>query len=284
MIIDFHTHIFPKQIREKRDRYFSSEPAFNLLYSQPGSKLAGAAGIVASMDEQGVDKSVVFGFPWKNMELSARHNDYIMEATARYPGRLIGFGCFDPCEEGAPAEARRCLRGGLSGIGELAFYESGLGNDILDRLAPVMELCQKHSVPVLIHTNEPVGHRYPGKTPNTLSQIYDLVKRFPENRIVLAHWGGGLFFFNLLKREVKKTLQNVYFDTAASPFLYHPDVYCHAKAIVGTDRILFGSDFPLLTPQRYFKEIEACGLSRNEIETICGRNAEKLLKGAPDAQ
>ena len=74
-------------------------------------------------------------------------------------------------------------------------------------------------------TNEPVGHAYPGKTPNTLAQIYRMVKRFPANTIVLAHWGGGLFFFNLLRKEVKEQLRNVYFDTAASPFLYDPAVY-----------------------------------------------------------
>jgi predicted TIM-barrel fold metal-dependent hydrolase len=282
MIIDFHTHIFPGRIRENRNRYFPSEPAFTLLYSRPGSKLAGAARIVESMDEHGVDKSVVFGFPWKNNKLSMEHNDYIMEATARYPGRLIGLGCFDPGEKDAPAEALRCLQGGLSGIGELAFYESGIGSDMLDRLGPVMTMCKERSVPVLIHTNEPVGHSYPGKSPITLSQIYRLVQRFPENRIVLAHWGGGLFFFNLLKQEVCECLANVYFDTAASPFLYHPDVYRHAGQIVGTEKILFGSDFPLLSPRRYFKEMETSGLSKDEIERICGRNAEKLLEAATD--
>jgi len=62
-----------------------------------------------------------------------------------------------------------------------------------------------------------------------LKQIYNLVKRFPENKIVLAHWGGGIFFFNLLKKDVKESLKNVYFDTAASPFLYDTQIYRYAK-------------------------------------------------------
>ena len=61
MIIDFHTHIFPKTIRENKEKYFAAEPAFELLYSSPKSKLVGAKTIVDSMDEQDVDKSVVFG-------------------------------------------------------------------------------------------------------------------------------------------------------------------------------------------------------------------------------
>jgi hypothetical protein len=77
MVIDFHTHIFPKGIRENREAYFASEPAFKLLYSLPGSKLVGAQEIVAAMDRQGVDKSVIFGFPWKKSQTFIKHNDYI---------------------------------------------------------------------------------------------------------------------------------------------------------------------------------------------------------------
>ena len=118
---------------------------------------------------------------------------------------------------------------------------------------------------------------YPGKTPITLMQIYTMIKKFPDNKIVLAHWGGGIFFFNLLKKEVKKKLANVYFDTAASPFLYDPEIYKFAVGIMGADNILLGSDFPLLKPSRYFKEIEKSGISRTEAEKICGLNAAKLL-------
>jgi predicted TIM-barrel fold metal-dependent hydrolase len=278
MIIDFHTHIFPKDIRANREKYFPSEPAFKLLYDPPESKLAGAKEIIAAMDEQGVDRSVVFGFPWKNSDIFKRQNDYIMEAVARFPERLIGLCCFDPFSKAAASEARRCLEGGLSGIGEIAFYQSGIDDAALDKLAPLMEICLDKALPFLIHTNEPVGHAYPGKTPNTLKQIYTLVARFPENKIVLAHWGGGIFFFNLLRKEVKARLKNVYFDTAASPFLYYPEIYRYAVEIAGGDKILFGSDFPLLQPERYFKEIEeTSGLSKAHIESICGKNAAKLL-------
>jgi len=278
MVIDFHTHIFPKAIRENREAYFASEPAFKLLYGLPGSKLVGAQEIVAAMDRQGVDKSVIFGFPWKNSQTFIKHNDYVLEAVARYPRRLIGLCCLDPFSRDAVTEARRCLDGGLSGIGELAFYQSGIDDKALDKLTPLMQICRDKALPVLIHTNEPVGHMYPGKTPHTLKQIYDLIKKFPENVIVLAHWGGGIFFFALLKKEVKASLGNVYFDTAASPFLYAPEIYRYAKDIVGLDKILFGSDFPLIKPARYFKELDMSGLSKAEIESVCGLNAAQLLK------
>ena len=281
MIIDFHTHIFPKAIRENREAYFPSEPAFKLLYDSPKSKLVGAKDIIAAMDEQSVDRSVVFGFPWKDSTTFKMQNDYVMEVVSRYPERLVGLCCFDPFNKEAVLEARRCLQGHLSGIGEIAFYQSGIDDAALDMLTPLMEICLDKDLPFLIHTNEPVGHLYPGKTPNTLKQIYALVIRFPENKIVLAHWGGGIFFFNLLKKEVKDHLKNVYFDTAASPFLYDPSIYKYALEIAGTDNVLFGSDFPLLKPERYFKEFENIGLTRAQIDAISGGNAAKLLKLSP---
>ncbi len=230
------------------------------------------------MDIEGVDKSVVFGFPWKSSDLSKRHNDYILEAVDRFPERLAGFCCIDPFNKEAVPEVVRCLEGGLSGIGEIAFYQSGIDEASQEKLKPLMEICEDKDLPVLIHTNEPVGHFYPGKTPNTLEQIYRLVRKFSNNKIILAHWGGGMFFFNLLKKEVGEYLKNVYFDTAASPFLYYPQIYQIAIQIIGKNKILFGSDFPLLKPARYFKEFEKAGLSKDEIESICGNNAAGLLK------
>jgi len=278
MIIDFHTHIFPGKIPANRKKYFSGEPEFELLYNHPKSRLAGAEELIAAMNEQGVDQAVVFGFPWKNPKTLSDHNDYIAESVEKYPTRLIGFCCLDPFSEKAAAEAQRCLAGNFAGVGELAYYQSGFDERSIERLEPIMEICRKADVPVLIHTNKPIGHNYPGKVPMTFPQLYGLIRKFPENKIVLAHWGGGLFFFYLAKKEIKESLRNVYFDTAASPYLYDPKVYSIAVQIAGPEKILFGSDYPLISPSRYFQEIEAAGLSPDETRLILGQNAAKLLK------
>ena len=278
MIIDFHTHIFPSAICQNRKNYFLSEPAFELLYQSSKSRLIGASELLDAMDENEVDKSVIFGFPWKNPETFKMHNDHIMAMVQKYPHRFSGLGCFDPAAGNAVAETERCLDGGLAGIGELAFYQAGIDESALGQLAPIMNMCADRDLPVLIHTNEPVGHAYHGKTPMTLAQIYRLIKRFSETKIVLAHWGGGLFFYSLMKREVKETLKNVFFDTAASPFLYDPEIYQFAVRLLGVDKILFGSDYPLLPPARYFDEMRETGLTKPQIDKICGGNAEKLLK------
>ena len=277
MRIDFHIHIFPRAIRDQRERFFKDEPAFRLLYDDPRARLVGVDELITMLDDQQIDKAVIFGFPWCQETTFRRHNDYIIEAVARYPERLWGLGCMDIMHPQAAREAERCLAAGLSGLGELAFYGAGIDETALKHLTPLMELCQSYQRLVLLHTNEPVGYNYPGKSPNTLRQIYTIAQRFFENTIVLAHWGGGIFFYKLLKKEVRQVLQNVYFDTAASPYLYEPDIYRLAGEIAGVDKVLFGSDYPLIQPRRYLEEIEASGLDAAGVEAICGGNAQRLL-------
>ncbi|MFC1868436.1 amidohydrolase family protein [Thermodesulfobacteriota bacterium] len=278
MIIDFHTHIFPSFFRDKKEIFFSEEPSFENLYCSPKSRLAGNKELLGDMDEEGVGKSIVFGFPWKKADHFRRHNEYIIESVQQYPDRLIGFGCFDLLSRQAPKEAERCLNAGLSGIGELAVYDSGFSPDVIAALDDIMAICSQRDVPILLHTNEPVGHQYPGKQPMTLGQLYDLLNRYPSNRIVLAHWGGGLFFYMLMKKEVREALSNVWFDTAASPYLYTPDIYRVAVDIMGSEKIIFGSDYPLLMPGRYLKEMESLSLSPETINRLLGKNASQLLK------
>jgi predicted TIM-barrel fold metal-dependent hydrolase len=256
MIVDAHVHLFSPRVRENRSDFFPEEPAFRLLYDSPKSRLAGAAETLEMMDAEGVDRAVVFGFPWRNEETFRRENDFILDAVSRHPGRFAGLACFDPLAPGAAREAERCLDAGMAGA---------------------MALCRERNAPVMLHTNEPVGHAYPGKSPNTLPQIYAVAKAFPENKIIFAHWGGGIFFYRLLKREVREVLANVYFDTAASPFLYTPDIYPAAVALAGADKILLGTDFPLLRPGRYFRDMDESGISEADRAAMSGGNAARLF-------
>ena len=277
MIIDIHTHIFPPLIRNERERFFEGEPAFELLYKNSLSKMSGVNDLIANMDAENIGKSVIFGFPWNDPDLYKKHNDYIMEAIQRKPERLIGFCCFNPLSEHGAAEAERCLNENLSGVGELAIYDSGFSDEIIRAMSDIMAICSQYNVPVMIHTNEPVGHMYPGKQPLELGQIYKLLKAYPSNKIILAHWGGGLLFYALMKKEVKDILANTWFDTAASPYLYIPEIYNVALSVIGPEKILFGSDFPLINPGRYLKEMEDVNLSSEALAKITGENAASIL-------
>ena len=86
-----------------------------------------------------------------------------------------------------------------------------------------------------------------------------------------------MFVYALLKKEAREVLSQVAYDTAASPFLYDPAIYAVAVKIVGAQRILFGSDYPLIRPERYFEEMAAAGLSEEEQAWIKGRSAANWL-------
>ncbi len=278
MLIDFHTHIFHTMVQKERENFFLKEPEFKLLYNSPKSEIVGVESLIKMMDEQNVKLSVVFGFPWRNDNFARENNDYIIQSVAKYPDRLKGFACFDVFSKGAPEEAKRCLNAGLAGIGELAFYLSGIDDKAIFHLEPIMKILRDFgNLPCMIHTNEPVGHQYPGKTPVTLEQIYNLAKVFPDNKLIFAHWGGGIFFYNIMKKNVKTVLKNVWFDTAASPYLYDPSIYKLAADAGMIDKVLLGTDFPLLKPDRYIKDIEKSGISNIDKEKILMKNANSLI-------
>jgi len=276
MKIDFHTHVFSPDIINNREKYLLKDPLFAELYSNPKARLVTADELISSMDEQGIEKSVILNINWYNMELCIKANDYIIESVSRYPERLIGF-CMvrldDP--DGACKELERCIGAGIKGVGELRPEEAILKN--LDRADKVIRYIIQNNLILLTHTSEPAGHFYPGKGNNTPELIYPLIARYPQLNLVCAHWGGGLPFYALMP-EVKKNLCNVYFDTAASPFLYSPDVYKIVTQLVDPGTILFGSDYPLLKPVRLIREIQTSGISDEIVKKILGENACRLLK------
>ena len=277
MIIDFHTHIFSPQIKKNRDKYLDRDPCFAMLYSDAKAKLATADELISSMDKDGIDISVVANYGWTTHDFCVETNDYILESIARYPKRLVGLCSVQPNSyDAAIEEIERCVQGGIKGIGEMRpdMQLFDLRDDEI--MAPFVEVMLKHRLILLIHASEPVGHSYPGKGAVTPDMLYPFITSVPELAIVCAHWGGGLPFYALMP-EVKQAMKNVYFDTAASPFLYQPQVYQQVIQLAGADRILFGSDYPLMPPSRLLKEIDSLGIDSNSKDMILARNALELL-------
>ena len=77
-----------------------------------------------------------------------------------------------------------------------------------------------------------------------LKQVYHLITAHPALKLVLAHWGGGFPFYELMP-EVRRAAANVYYDTAASPLLYDAAVFRWVAGMVGAGKVLFGTDYPL---------------------------------------
>lgn len=278
MIIDFHTHVFPPQVKQKRSQYIDRDPCFALLYDKKEAKIATAEELIDSMDHAGIDVSVIVNLGWMTHDLCVETNDYILESIARHPKRLIGFCTVQPQSlDAAIAEIERCAQNGAKGIGEIRPDIQLLDLEDESIIVPFMEAIKQNRLILLTHASEPVGHDYSGKGIITPDVLYPFITHHSDVTIVCAHWGGGLPFYTLMP-EVKKALQNVYFDTAASPLLYQPRIYSLASELVGADRILFGSDYPLLPQNRLIQEINSTALTEEEKGLILSGNAKQLLK------
>ena len=215
------------------------------------------------MDEDGVDRSVAMGIGWTDLALAREVNDYIIESARRYPDRIVGFCSANPAwGEEAAREVERCARAGLVGIGELHADTQRFDIADADTMRPLLEVADQFGLAITVHTSEPVGHLYQGKghtTPQLTMRFIENARDFPNVKIVCAHWGGGLPFYALMP-EVKDALQNIWFDTAASPFLYSPEIFSIAADLVGADKILLGSDFPLIGYRRIRRQVEEAGM------------------------
>ena len=280
MKIDFHVHVTPPDIIAEWEKYAEKEPYFALLSNNKRNKFASAEDVAAALEGGDFDRAVVFGFGFRDMGLCRYVNDYVIESVKQYPEKLIGFAVVSPAESSrggqAAKEVERCHSAGLKGVGEL--FPQGQGFDLDDekQTAVICGACKELGLPLLIHTNEPVGHFYPGKTDVSLRQIETFVANNPSLKIILAHFGGGLMFYETMS-EIKEKFRNVYYDTAASPFLYDARIYRAAKALGLCEKILFGSDFPLLAPSRYLAAVEESGLSAEDKNLIFCENARLLL-------
>ena len=254
--MDIHTHLFPPRFIAERVRLAVADEAFGEMYAAPKARMATAEDLLASMDRAGVDISVACGFWWRDPALAAEHAAYLVEAARASGGRILAFA---PTRE--PVD-------GAAGIGE-----------VRERTP---EGVPASTLPVLLHSSEETGHAYPGKAgglpPGALGR---LIEGRPEARVIAAHWGGG-FPFAALMPEVRASIaRRVLFDSAASAYLYAPEVFRRVIDLVGVEGVAWGSDFPLRPQDVDRAYVEAALPDEGERAAVLGGNAARFLGLGP---
>ncbi|GAB4410513.1 MAG: 4-hydroxyphenyl-beta-ketoacyl-CoA hydrolase [Anaerolineales bacterium] len=276
MIVDVHVHVHRPEVAACRDEFCARDAYFQRLYADPKARLATAEDVIQAMDDDGVDVAVICGFAWRDAGICRDDNDYVMEAVARYPRRLVGLAVLNPCDgDRAVYEMERCARGGLRGLGELMPDGQGYALSDVEAMRPIMEAARMLGWVVLTHSNEQVGHDYAGKGKTGPEVVLRFAQAFPDARIVCAHWGGGLLFYELMP-EVRESLRNVFYDTAASPYLYDDRIF-RVAAEIAPEKVLFGTDYPLLRARTYLKRVRAVGLSPEVERAMLGGNAARVF-------
>jgi predicted TIM-barrel fold metal-dependent hydrolase len=230
------------------------------------------------MDRSGVDISFICSFGWRDAGLIEETNNYVLDAVQRYPTRLRGMVGIQPTlGERAVYELERCAKAGMIGLGELMPHGQGyrLSDTLL--LAPFIEVVRRYRLFVLSHCSEPIGHMYPGKGDVSLADIVAFLTAFPDVLFIAAHWGGGLPFYSLMP-EIQRVTANVWYDTAATPYLYRNSIFPIAAQLVSAERILFASDYGLLSQQRVIAHIREAGMDMEMVAKVLGENAQTLLR------
>lgn len=280
MRVDSLTHILPRYFAENRDAIIRKDLTFAELFGPaPNAKIRSAEALLNSMDDADVDMSVIAGFGWTDLETARRSNDYILESAAAHPDRLVACCSVNPCwEQAAIEEANRCLTAGAKGIGELHAGTQGWGNRIGDELDDLMAIAAEFDAVMIVHGSEPYGHDYPGKGSMTPDRLHRLAGRYPSNRFVFSHMGGGLPWYAMMP-EIGSALDNVWYDSAATPYLYQSNVYSAAVTAVGAGRVMFASDWPLIGQRRAIRHLETDDRqSLVERERLMGLNAGQVFK------
>jgi len=248
-IFDAHTHVFPPEVIRDRKKISGQDERFAVVYGDARARMADIGGLLANMKKDGTARCVVSGFSFQDSGLLRLSNDYILEASSRAPALVPFVQANIENEREAIDELERCFARGARGVGEIALYEEALDGKSLKKLEGIARCAEEKQKILMLHTNEQVGHAYRGKMRADFGQILGFIGRHRDLDIILSHLGGGLCFYEFVP-EVRECLGRTYYDTAAVPFIYSTDVYRFINEFLW-EKVLFGSDYPLLTAARY---------------------------------
>ena len=291
MIVDAHTHRYPEEVLEDPQSFAQLHEEWHwlkLVSPENKKSLQGwstRGKMIADMDKSEVERAVLLGWYWENLETSELQNQWCSQWISRDPERFIGFFSLHPELQNPIESLKRSMDLGFLGIGECHPWLQGASIQN-ENWMKCMEFAAAEGWPVSFHVTEPVGHDYPGRVQTPFEEFLWLARQLPELKIILAH-AGGLFPFYELNPKIRPELKNVHYDLAACPLLYDPEIYRKLIDVVGVEKILWGTDYPLrIFPARQkepdfitFKNLvlEEAELSESERDAIFGNNLLALL-------
>ncbi|MDR1510652.1 MAG: amidohydrolase family protein [Synergistaceae bacterium] len=277
MIIDTHVHVYPQEIISGWEKIARTESYFSDMAYGRAHRWGTADDVLSAMEEDGVSESWIFGFGFKDLGLCRLCNDYTIDAAKKSGGKLKPLAVVPPLARGAAAEIERCAGLGAIGVGEV--FPDGQDFEVsdIDETWRFASVCHENGMFVLLHVAEPVGREYPGKGKTGPREAYMFARNHPELRIVMGHWGGGLFMYEAMP-DSRFFLQNVRYDTAASPFVYGSEIFDLCSAPWVCEKIFYGSDFPLLRYPKYRAMMDSAHIAGDAAENITSRNALKFIE------
>lgn len=277
MAIDVHVHTeltrdghdpMPRELRDAAASYFRSDEPLPTVDD------------VADYYRERSMAAVVFTVDWEsNSGIPPIPNEEIAEAAAANSDVLIPFASVDPARPDAVERARRLISG--HGVRGFKFHPNLQAFFPNDRAAyPLYEVIAEAGLPALFHSGHSgIGTGVPGgggfrlKYSNPMC-LDDVAADFPDLQIVLAHpsfpWQDEAISVCLHK-------ENVWIDLSGwSPKYFPPQLVQYANTQLRS-KVLFGSDFPLITPDRWLADFADAAFKDEVRPLILKENAARLL-------
>ena len=262
MIIDFHTHIYPESVAAK----ILPAAKKKLGITVPGT--GSPEDLRVRMKSSGIYRSIVLPLAKGQNDVSSL-NDWIQSITG---DGLTPFGAIHPLMDGLEEELDRLATQGIRGVKIMPLLQEIYPDD--PRCDRLYEALTKRDMIRVTHAGrDPLERKEIFGTPERFSKV---IESYPELVLVLAHLG-GLRMWDDVSRWLLPAGRNVYFDSSYASFFLKENKMTDLIKDIGTDHVLFGSDYPWEDPGRAAGIIKRLELSGSEREAMLGRNAVKLL-------
>ena len=257
-IIDSHAHIFPDKIANK------ATVGIGDFYDIPMKYVGSCEALLESGRAIGVEKYWVHSVATTPSQIRSI-NSFIAEQCALHP-EFIGLGALHPDAEDIEAEVENIIALGLHGV---KLHPDFQHFNIDDPKALPMYECIAGRLPLLIHTGDA---RYTYSHPARLARVLDM---FPRLDCVAAHFGGYTVW-----DEAYEALgsRRCWIDTCSTTGTMND--YEHLRELVkkwGTERMLFGTDFPMWDHAEELERIKRLGFTDAQLEDVLWNNAERFM-------
>lgn len=255
--LDIHAHIFPSNIAGK---------VIHQLETYYGCKWDGTGepdDLLASLESAGIDRSVIFSSATKPAQVPAIHN-YIHSQMLLHPDKFIGFGTMHPDFTDYRAEIRKIRELGMRGMKFHPDFQQFHVDD--PRMLKIYEEAGDSMV-LLFHIGD---KRTDFSSPRRLAHV---LKLLPGLKIVAAHMGG----YSEWENSWELIGKDLWMDISSTMPMLPPEKARELVLAHGTDKVLFGSDYPAVHHGKAVEQVLSLGLSPEDNEKIFYRNAESLL-------
>jgi predicted TIM-barrel fold metal-dependent hydrolase len=228
--------------------------------------------LVGALDAAKIDRALVSA--WWGPSGPMLSNEHVARVVAAAPDRLVGVCSVDlarPME--AVRELRRSVKErGLRGLRMLPWLWNAPPDD--RRYYPLYAECVELGVPFCLqvgHTG-PLAPSEPGRPIPYLDRV---ALDFPELVIVGGHIG---YPWTVEMIALATKYPNVYIDTSAYKASRYPRELVEFMRGHGKKKVLFGSNFPMITPSECLADVDALGLSDDARALFLGGNAKRVFR------